>query len=418
MMTGGHVHLEPVGGIAGDMFVAAMLDLFPERLESCWQDLQDCGVMAHVNIHLQPGLSKGLAVKRLQVSLKEQPAKRTGHYRDLRQWLADSSLQDAVKSRAQAILLALAEAEAQVHGVDVEKVHFHEVADWDSIVDVVAAASLIERSGPSSWSCGALPLGSGLVQTEHGMLPVPAPATALLLKGLPVWDDGEAGERVTPTGAAILRSLLQAEGRSPGASVLKPTGSLRAVGCGAGQRDLQQRPNVLRCLLIETSGQAAARSDVERQTAPPAAAGQIVDEVVQLSFDVDDMTPEELSVSLDHVRTEHGVLDASFQLALGKKGRALFAVTVLCRPADEMAVSARCLEETTTLGMRIHYLHRRTLERQLQRVPDGEDAAGIKSVKRPSGNTTVKVESDDLAGTPGLQARRQRARRLQTPYES
>lgn len=423
MTSSAHIHLEPVGGIAGDMFVAAMLDLFPELRDACWQDLQDCGVMAHVDISLQKGLSKGLAVQRLQVSLKDQPAKRTGNYRDLRQWLADSVLDDAVKTRAQAILLLLAEAEAQVHGVAIEQVHFHEVADWDSIVDVVAAASLIERAGALSWSCGALPLGSGLVKTEHGMLPIPAPATAYLLRDLQVWDDGEPGERVTPTGAAIVRSVLALEGSRAQDHPVKPAGRLKSLGCGAGQRDLQQRPNVLRCLLIE---KAVGADSIHGQTGdglqtsarPLAAAGQVVDEVMQLSFDIDDMTPEELSVSLEHVRAETGVLDANFQLAMGKKGRAMFVVTVLCRPDTEASVSARCLEETSTLGMRIQSLHRRTLERQLHEAGAGDDAAGIKAVRRPSGNVTVKVESDDLASTPGLQARRQRAQRLQMPYET
>ncbi len=418
-----HLHLEPVGGIAGDMFVAAMLDLFPEQFESCWQDLHDCGVMAHVDVSLQPGMSKGLSVKRLHVALKAQPAKRTGNYRDLRQWLADSALDKAVKHRAQSILLTLAEAEAHVHGVDIEQVHFHEVADWDSIVDVVAAASLIERAGPLSWSCGPLPLGSGLVKTEHGMLPIPAPATAWLLRQLPVWDDGEPGERVTPTGAAIVRSVLAMEDARPSDHVVKPSGALQASGCGAGQRELQQRPNVLRCLMIEVSNEAtpsAGSVDDDRLQGAALLAGtdQLVDQVVQLSFDIDDMTPEELSVSLEHIRAESGVLDASFLLGMGKKGRALFAVTVLCRPEDEATVSARCLEETSTLGMRVQVLHRRTLERELHEVVVGDDAAGIKVVRRPSGVLTVKVESDDLAATPGLQARRERARRLREAFEA
>lgn len=423
MTTRRHVHLEPVGGIAGDMFAAAMLDLFPEHLEGCWQDLHDCGVLAHVDISLQAGMSKGLTVKRLQVELKAQPAKRTGNYRDLRKWLADSALDTAVKHRAQAILMTLAEAEAQVHGVDIEQVHFHEVADWDSIVDMVAAASLIERAGPLSWSCGALPLGSGLVKTEHGMLPVPAPATAWLLRELSVWDDGEPGERVTPTGAAIVRSVLSLEGSSLSNHVVKPAGALRSLGCGAGQRDLQQRPNVLRCLLIDTGAGAASADTLSNAgqshgTAPLASAGQLVDEVAQLSFDIDDMTPEELSVSLEYIRAESGVLDAGFQLGMGKKGRAMFMVTVLCRSDKEASVSERCLEETSTLGMRVQTLRRRTLERELHEVGVGEDAAGIKVVRRPSGTTTVKVESDDLARTPGLQARRLRARRLQASFES
>lgn len=423
MTTRRHVHLEPVGGIAGDMFVAAMLDLFPEHRDACWQDLMDCGVMEQVDITLQSGLSKGLAVRRFDVSLKASPAKRTGSYSDLRQWLDHGALDDVVKSRAQSILMLLAEAEAHVHGVDIDKVHFHEVADWDSIVDVVAAASVIERAGPLTWTCGALPLGSGLVKTEHGMLPIPAPATAWLLRQMSVWDDGEPGERVTPTGAAIVRSVLSLSGSCLSEHSLKPVGALRAIGCGAGQRDLQQRPNMLRCLLIDKVSAEEAEypspdSAGQPVKVPSAATGQRIDEVVQLSFEIDDMTPEELSVSLEFIRQEEGVLDAGFQLAFGKKGRAMFAVNVLCRPVHEASVSARCLEETTTLGMRVHYLYRRTLERELRKVDDDQGEAGIKSVTRPSGEVTIKVESDDLAGIPGLQARRLRAGRIQGACES
>lgn len=413
-----HIHLEPVGGIAGDMFVAAMMDLFPEQADACRHDLQDCGVLKHVNVTLEPGQSNGLAVKRLRVTLNETPARRTGNYRDLRSWLEQSALDQTVKIRAQAILNALAQAEAHVHGVDIEQVHFHEVADWDSIVDVVAAASLIERSGVVSWSCAPLPLGSGLVQTEHGMLPVPAPATVWLLKELPVWDDGEAGERVTPTGAAIVRHLLAMSTRSPSTAGRPPQGSLLSAGCGAGQRALQQRPNIVRCLLISTDTIGSIEAGDPGTAVTAAGAGQIVDEIMQLSFDIDDMTPEELSVSLEHLRQQQGVLDASFLLGIGKKGRAVFAVSILCRVADEPAVSERCLEETTTLGMRIQRLQRRTLHREHHTVPTTGDSAGVKVVIRPSGGVTAKVESDDLAATRGLQARRLLAQTLREPFES
>ena len=413
-----HIHLEPVGGVAGDMFVAAMMDLFPESADKCWQDLQDCGVLQHVSVTLEPGLSNGLSVKRLQASLNEQPARRTGNYSDLRSWLDASALEQAVKSRAQAILNALAQAEAFVHGVDIEQVHFHEVADWDSIVDVVAAASMIERSGIASWSCAPLPLGSGLVQTEHGKLPLPAPATVWLLKELPVWDDGEPGERVTPTGAAIVRHVLGMSPLSRSGSVRAPPGTLVSTGCGAGQRALKQRPNIVRCLLIRTDAAGVIDESGHALAVTSSGPVQIVDEIMQLSFDIDDMTPEELSVSLEHLRHESGVLDASFHLGMGKKGRALFAVSILCQVAHEPAVSERCLEETTTLGMRIQRLQRRTLNREQHTVSTEHANAGIKAVTRPSGAMTAKVENDDLAATRGLQARRLLAQTLRAPFES
>jgi uncharacterized protein (DUF111 family) len=140
--------------------------------------------------------------------------------------------------------------------------------------------------------------------------------------------------------------------------------------------------------------------------------------VLELCFDIDDMTPEELAVSLDQIRAEAGVLDVVFQLAIGKKGRAVFAVRVLCSSSEERGVSARCFEETTTLGMRVQPLRRHLLPRSLSQVPTLDGVAGIKSVIRPCGVTTVKVESDDLVHIRGLQARRDHARRIREPFEA
>lgn len=412
-----HLHLEPVGGVAGDMFVAAMLDAFPQCAPACMRDLEAADLMQHVSVELQTGKSKGLAVKRLRVYLNESPAKRTGNYRDLRQWLTDSALSVAVKSHAQKILEMLADAEACVHGVDIDDVHFHEVADWDSLVDIVAAASVIENCGVNSWSCARLPLGSGLVSTEHGQLPVPAPATSVLLKGLAVWDDGEVGERVTPTGAAIVRYLLTDVQGKLKPDVQKPQGLLLAVGSGAGQRELRHRPNLLRCLVMGCDETVADRSQQRVKDPLQAQAWQQTDQVVLLGFDIDDMTPEELSVSLDHIRRHESVLDASFHLAQGKKGRPVFCINILCVTDQEVSVSDLCFSETTTLGLRIQTVNRRTLKRSLHTVSDEMGEATIKSAQRSS-QTTAKLESDDLSAIPGLQARRRRARQLQQAFET
>lgn len=408
-----HIHIEPVGGIAGDMFVSAMLDAFPECMKSCWNDLEQAGVLQHVDVELSSGSSKGLAVKRFNVNHRSSNPTRTGNYRDIRQWLEQGKLDDAVKRRALAMLHSLAEAESHVHGVDVEQVHFHEVADWDSITDMVAAASLIERSAVASWSCAALPLGSGLVKTEHGLLPVPAPATAFLLKGIEVWDDGEAGERVTPTGAAIVRHLLaSSEGELASVST-RPRGKLTAAGCGAGQRDLQHRPNIVRCTVLDPAPADIAVADKGDNSADDAAAlcDSEIDQVVEVNFDIDDMTGEEMAVSLDTIRMHEGVLDVSHHLAVGKKGRSVYKISILCDPEVEQSVCRLCFQETTTLGMRLQRISRRVLRRSEHKMSDAFGTAQIKVAERPDG-LTAKVESDDLAGLSGLQVRRSRARRL------
>ncbi len=399
-----HAHLDPVGGIAGDMFIAAMLDAYPENQPACWHDLQTAGLFEHVDVELAHGKTQGLAAKKFQVSLRKNPAKRTGRYADIRQWLSESELDFQIRQRALSILHLLAIAEAHVHGVAVEDVHFHEIADWDSLVDVVAAASLIERSGIDAWSCAPLPLGSGLVQTEHGALPVPAPATLHLLTGFSVWDDGDAGERVTPTGAAILKHLFTQDDGSLMPVNQRKAGQVRTVGCGAGQRRLATRPNLLRLVVTEP-------------LQPLGSSGVIRDEILELSCDIDDMTPEELAVSLEYVRASEGVLDAGFRFGVGKKGRAVFHVVVLCLPTCEASVVACLFRETTTLGMRVNTTGRRILARESCTLSDAAGDAGVKVADRLGGRTG-KVESDDLAAQPGLQARRLRAQQLLAQVET
>lgn len=409
-----HVHIDPVGGIAGDMFIAAMLDLFPQSLENCLVDLADSGVLEHVDVSLQPGKSHGLAVKRFCVVNKSRKPRATGKYRELKLMLDNCSLEAAVKRRALVLLELLANAESHVHGVTVDDVHFHEVADWDSIADIVAAASLIERNSVASWSCGCLPVGSGLVKTEHGMLPVPAPATLVLLHGISTHDDGEPGERVTPTGAALVKHLFNLSDDVT-QFMVRPRGVSIDSGTGAGQRSLKDRPNIVRCSLIELD-QAARNVSAEVSLLGSADYDHDIDHVAQLSFAIDDMTSEELAVALQYIRQFDGVVDVSHHTSFGKKGRMMFDVNVLCLPQKEPDVSRLCFSETSTLGMRVQLITRRVLKREEFRIEDSEGAAGAKAVNRPlaCGDElrTLKIESDDLRRMPGLHARRARSKQL------
>ena len=417
-----HIHLDPVGGIAGDMFVAAMLDLFPDSLNSCLRDLDASGVTEHVSVALNTGKSHGLAVQRFCVEHKTSRPRATGNYRDLRQFLQQSSLEDNVCKRALLLLELLALAESRVHGVDIDEVHFHEVADWDSIADIVAAASVIERNSIDGWTCSRLPVGSGLVKTEHGMLPVPAPATQVLLEGLVTWDDGVPGERVTPTGAAIVRHLF--DGENPvGTDVSlaftrRPQAIGIASGTGAGQRDLPDRPNTVRCSLYIGCTTGVEQSVAATPPMPLEMHGfdHDIDQVAQLDFAIDDMTSEELAVALQFIRQTDGVLDVSHSTSYGKKGRMMSDVTVLCLPQYESVISRLCFTETSTLGMRVQLLTRRVLKRREVRAEDALGSAGLKLVDRPlphgDQQSTLKVESDDLRRIAGLYGRRSRANQL------
>lgn len=374
------VHLDPCGGVAGDMFAAAMLDAFP-ALESPLRADLAAALGDMVAPELRRGSTNGLAALRVRMAVRETPPG-TGLWRDIRAFLAGSALDAPVRNGALAIFGHLARAEAACHGLPEEEVHFHEIADWDSLADIVAAASLSHRSGVARWTVGDLPLGEGLVATAHGRLPVPVPATAALLRGFAVHTDGERGERVTPTGAAILRHLVADPGARPA------PGRLMATGLGAGTRALASRPNVLRVLVTE---------------AIPGGA----DRVTRIAFEIDDMTPEEIAVALDRLRGDPGVLDAGFTLGFGKKGRPRFAIEVLARPETAEAVAQACFIETSTLGLRLETVERRVLDR---RLTDG--LPRIKVAERPGG-ATAKAESDDLAAIPGLAARRAAARKAE-----
>ncbi len=381
-----HIHLDPIGGISGDMFAGAMLDAFPGLEATLRADLAAAGVLEHVRIAQKRANVNGFVANAFSVEHATDTPRPTNHYRDIRAFLQRSTLAAHVRDRAIGIFDILADAEGAVHGVARDDVHFHEIADWDSVADVVAAASLITHCDAHSWSCGSLPLGGGTVMSEHGRLPVPAPATSRIVEGFAFHDDGESGERVTPTGAAILRYLM------PRNASLRPEAVLLRSGVGCGSRRLRTLPNVLRVLVMELH--------------PSDAHASVRDAIGVIAFEVDDMTPEELSVALDRLRLCDGVVDASYQLRFGKKGRAQFAVQVLAEPRAVDMLCDSCFVETSTLGLRVELGNRRILRREIETVSAQGRRYDVKRAYRPDGSVTAKVESDDLAHLPGLKSRR------------
>lgn len=378
----GHIHLDPVGGLSGDMFIATMLSLAPEAEAPLRADLTAAGLDPHATLDITKARKNGFAC--LQADFRLHPAAPpTHHWRDIRAFLTASALRPAVKTRALAIFQLLAEAEAACHDLPVENVHFHEIADWDSVADIVAAASLIETLGAESWSVSSLPLGRGRAMTQHGLIPLPAPATAHLLTGFATHDDGEEGERVTPTGAAILRALAPTQSGPPQGA------RIAATGTGAGQRSFKTVANICRALRMETAALARDR-----------------DRVAEIGFEIDDMTPEEISVALDRIRADAAVIDAGYTLGYGKKGRVRYAVTVLAQADAAEQAADLCFAETSTLGLRLGEARRLILARRAMET----EGLRVKQAERPGG-ATAKAESDDLADTPTLKARRARAAR-------
>ena len=373
--TAVHIHLDPVGGVAGDMFLAAVIDARPDLAEGALAAMAAAGLPAQG----RPGFSEatGHGFRGRRFALADLPPRHDPRYPAIHDALEASALDPAVKARALDIYRLLAEAEANVHGTSLDQVHFHELAAWDTLADVTGAAHVIEHLAATGWSLSPLPLGAGRVKTAHGSLPVPAPATACLLEGFEVYDDGLPGERVTPTGAAILRHLAPAT-RMPSAPH-----RLCGQGFGFGTRTLPGTPNCLRLLVLAPD-------------AGELAAGPRQDEIAVVTFEVDDQTPEDLAIGLDNLRAADGVLDVMQAPMFGKSNRMATHVQVLCRPDAVEPVSTACFGETTTLGLRVQRVTRAVLEREQR-----PGAPEVKIATRPGGLRTAKAEAAGLTEVPG-----------------
>lgn len=391
------IELDLVGGLAGDMFVAALVDALPQLEGPLLMELaavQPAGLAAPAFAEVT---TAGMRARRFAlvqpatapVSMGSSGASRHGHrdgtsYAHLRRQLELAPLQPDARQHALALLALLGEAEAHVHGVGLDAVHFHELADWDSLLDLVAAGCIAARLHGARWSASALPIGGGRVQTAHGVLPVPTPATSHLLTGYPWRDDGIAGERVTPTGAAILRYLVAPEA----CGGMRATGRLLGIGCGAGARALPDMPNITRALVFE-------RVEVSADA-----------DVALIEFDIDDMTGEEIALAADRLRAEAGVLDVSVGTRTGKKGRPLADFRLLVQPQAVEAIARTCFTETATLGLRLRAERRRVLPRTEVAGDVGGSRLRVKVVERPDGERTAKTAHDDVTGSRGLAARR------------
>ena len=380
-MIARHIHLSPVGGMAGDMFAAAMLDALPELRRPVLEVAQTV-LPADAKVTLDPGMSGGIAVYRFGITPPAQTA--PASYPQLDARIDASGIDAAAKTLARSLLRRLAEAEAAVHRLPLEDVHFHEIADWDTLADFVAAGQILASLEGAGWSLDPLPLGAGRVRTRHGILPVPAPTTSRLLHGLPVQDDGVAGERITPTGAAIAAEIWSR-------AIRRPVGILGPTGYGAGTREIAGMANVLVTQVIE-----------------PVAAGE--DATGVLEFDIDDMTGEEIATAAMRLRETPGVIDLTTAQRNGKKGRVVTAFRLLFRLEYEAIVANSCFEQSSTLGLRTRREARIVLPRSLDRAGDVQ----VKQVMRSQGAVTRKAEADDLAAGETLDIRRKQAREAET----
>ncbi len=370
-------YFDAFSGVSGDMTVGALIDAGA-----------DAQALIHGLEHLRLGANYkatktvryGITATKFDVLIGDQPADHVHdhhHHHDhdhtheqphdhshrgltqILELIDKARIPAPVKASASRVFQVLGEAESSVHGIPIEKVHFHEVGAVDSIADIVGACYGLHLLYVDEVYSAPINVGSGTVKAAHGILPVPAPATALLLKGKPIYVDGPAVELTTPTGAAILAALAKGYGNMP-------TLSISSLGYGAGTKDFPNRANVLRITIGDRL------ESVEAQT------------VLLIEANIDDSSPQVLGYTMDQLFLA-GALDVTLTPVLMKKNRAGHILTVVAKQEDKDALSNLILRETTTLGLRISSAERRTLPREFTEV------------KTPYGPVRIKVTANGFA---------------------
>lgn len=335
------LYFDCFAGASGDMILGALIaaGVDPEAFKRQLSLLNVAGYTIDFETVDRSGISATYA----RVQTGEQHAHR--HLSDILKIIYNSGLSDGVKERAAKIFSRLAEAEARVHNQPVERIHFHEVGALDAIVDVVGAAIGFEMLGIEHFVASALHVGSGTVNMEHGRFPVPPPAVAELLKGVPFYSTDIVGELVTPTGAAIITTVCTDYGPIPRMKLLQ-------TGYGAGTRQYEKFPNALRVLVGEDQPVAEV-TDSER--------------LWMIETNMDDISPQILGHVMERA-FDLGALDCYFTSVQMKKNRPGVLLSILCRNEQRSALSELLFSETTTLGLRAYEVERRAMQRQIVAV--------------------------------------------------
>ena len=368
-------YLDCFSGLSGDMFLGSLLDagLSFDQLKQCLQTLPFHGY----ELELRRETRNQISGSRFVVRLDEAHNKKIGHknsdhenrgLKDIREVIDQGDLTDSVKKTSMEIFESLARVEGYIHNLPPDQVHFHEVGAVDSIIDIVGTVYALEALGIERLLVSPLPLGSGFVKTAHGRIPVPAPATLALLKGVPVLNSDVQQEMVTPTGAALATGLADAFGPMP-------TMVVENVGYGVGSRELPDRPNLLRIIIGHEKH------------------GNQTDTVVVLETNLDDMRPEFLGYLMERL-FHASALDVVFVPVQMKKNRPGVQVQVIGRPEHKDRLMEIMVQESTTLGIRFRYSQRMILERNQAEV---ESPWGKISVKRViQGESTRLVPEYDV----------------------
>src|SRR5271168_1933911 len=359
-------YLDAFSGLSGDMLVGAILDCGADfgEFERAIKSMP----LAGYRLSTRRKTLSGISALKFDVAVTElQPERHVGEIRAL---IDSSQLAATVRSRAISIFEVLAQAEAKIHNTTPDRVHFHEVGAVDSIIDIVGTAWGLEQLGVGDVIVSPLPMGNGFARSQHGVIPVPAPATVELLSGFPLKIGDGAHEMVTPTGAAVIRALAR-----PAAIPL--AFEVEKIGYGAGSRELEDRPNVLRLML----GRERAVLDS--------------DEMIEISANIDDLSPQ----IYDHLMNrlfEAGARDVTLTPTMMKKSRPAVTLGVIAEAASREAIAEIIFAETSTIGLRFHAVARLKLRREIQEVDTRWGKVRVKiSGAHGRERATISPEYDD-----------------------
>ncbi len=355
-----------IGGVSGDMFAAALLDLgLP--LNQLKAELKKVPTLKY-RLEVTKKTVHSIRASRFRVICGKKESDRS--WKQIRSLIQQSALEPGIKEKGLKIFTRLAEAEGKIHGVSPDKVHFHEVGATDSIVDIMAAAIGCHYLKIDSFHFSRIPLGRGLTRTRHGPLPLPGPATLELLKGLPVeWIDLE-GETVTPTGAAIVAALGNRYGNQPQMTIEK-------IGYGAGQKVFPDRPNLFRLIL----GKDEASWKQE--------------EMLVMETNIDDMNPEFYDYVLDRLFAA-GARDVFLSTIQMKKNRPGTLLRVIAQPSHREKIAKILFRETSTIGIRYYPVNRMILKRTSKKVKTRFGPVKVKMIEEPDGTKRATPEYEDL----------------------
>jgi len=362
------------------MFLGALLDagLPAERLRAELRKIP----LGDYEFKQSRVLRAGLAGTRVEIVVPEKQPER--HLRDIEQLIEGSALTKTAKERAIEVFGRIAEAEGKLHDKPAAKVHFHEVGAVDAIIDVAGACAGLELLEVSELVSSPLNVGGGRVDAAHGSLPVPAPATAELLRDIPIYSSGVDAELVTPTGAALVVALARSFGPLPPMKVER-------IGYGAGARDLRGHPNLLRLFLGRRIELGSQESGVGGEAANSDAGEEIVS---VLEANVDDMSPQLYGYLVERALAA-GALDVTCSSIQMKKNRPGLEVSILCPPERSDALAQLLFDETTTIGLRIYEARRKVLDRELVTVETRYGAVRVKVARRDGRVLNVAPEYED-----------------------